>query len=394
MKQTWGCAILQNVPGATAPSQLAAALEQARYQTDHLFSILSTRALYSRPIAERHRLIFYLGHLEAFDWNQICRAGLNCRSFQPEFDKLFEFGIDPEVGSTPTDKPTDWPETGEVLRYNQAVRRKIDALVADAPEELLNIALEHRLMHAETLAYLMHRVPLIDKVPQEQQSYQMAAPPKREMIDIGAGPATLGRRGNDGFGWDNEFEAHDVHVPAFRISRHMITNGDYLDYVREGGQPPPFWIAQGDGFLLSCMFEERPLPPDWPVYATWEQATGYAQWRGAALPSEAQWHRFASRFPEFPLGNYDFRRWDPEPVGDSPTGNGWHWTSTPFGPFKGFRPSPTYPGYSAKFFDGVHYVMKGAAPRTAARLARRTFRNWFRPDYPYMHGGFHLVENE
>jgi len=161
-----------------------------------------------------------------------------------------------------------------------------------------------------------------------------------------------------------------------------------------------------------------PLPLDWPVYATWEQARAYAQWAGKALPTEAQFHRAAyggangaeraypwgEAPPDASHGNFDFRRWDPLPVtatplGDSAfgvsqlVGNGWEWTATVFRPFPGFRPFSFYPGYSAPFFDGAHYLMKGASPQTAARLLRRSFRNWFRPNYPYAYAGFRLVEN-
>ena len=61
-------------------------------------------------------------------------------------------------------------------------------------------------------------------------------------------------------------------------------------------------------------------------------------------------------------------------------GNGWEWTSTVFAPFPGFEPMPSYPEYSADFFDGQHYVMKGASPATARELIRPSFRNWFRPE--------------
>jgi formylglycine-generating enzyme required for sulfatase activity len=74
-------------------------------------------------------------------------------------------------------------------------------------------------------------------------------------------------------------------------------------------------------------------------------------------------------------------------------GNGWEWTDTRFAPFPGFRPHPSYPGYSSNFFDDEHYVMKGGSARTAARLLRRSFRNWFRRDYPYMYATFRCVEN-
>src|SRR5438270_10327722 len=149
---------------------LQARLDSARARTDELFRLLQPGAIYERPVPDRHRLIFYLGHLEAFDWNQICRGALGMASFHPEFDKLFEFGIDPEPGQTPSDQPLDWPIVAEVERYNATVRRKLDEVIADAPEQIVNVALEHRLMHAETFAYLLHNMP------HEQKSGHESAP--------------------------------------------------------------------------------------------------------------------------------------------------------------------------------------------------------------------------
>jgi formylglycine-generating enzyme required for sulfatase activity len=72
-------------------------------------------------------------------------------------------------------------------------------------------------------------------------------------------------------------------------------------------------------------------------------------------------------------------------------GNGWEWTSTVFGPFAGFERYPFYPGYSADFFDGKHYVMKGGSARTAACMLRRSFRNWFQSHYQFVYAGFRCV---
>ncbi len=74
-------------------------------------------------------------------------------------------------------------------------------------------------------------------------------------------------------------------------------------------------------------------------------------------------------------------------------GNGWEWTSTVFQPFEGFEPFPFYQGYSANFFDGKHYVMKGGSPRTAACMLRRSFRNWFQSHYQYAYSGFRCVSS-
>src|SRR4030081_1331854 len=105
---------------------LAEGLANARWRTDELFGLLVPDAFYDRPIPERHRNIFYLGHLEAFDWNLICRKTLEMPSFHPEFDKLFEFGIDPPVGRLPEDQPKDWPTVAEVKGYNARARQAID----------------------------------------------------------------------------------------------------------------------------------------------------------------------------------------------------------------------------------------------------------------------------
>ena len=102
------------------------------------------------------------------------------------------------------------------------------------------------------------------------------------------------------------------------------------------------------------------------------------------------------------LGNFDFARFDPLPVGASPAGasafgvhdlvgNGWEWTSDVFAPFDGFAPLPSYPEYAAEFFDGRHFVLKGASPMTARGLMRSGFRNWFRPRYPYVYATFRCV---
>jgi len=219
-----------------------------------------------------------------------------------------------------------------------------------------------------------------------------------------------------------------------------VTNRQFLEFMRAGGysekslwspsdwqwlqsegvRHPRFWIAKGNGEQWSwgTMFEERPLPLDWPVYVSHAEASAYARWQGKALPTEAQFHRAAYGHPggqaqerEYPWGgelpagdhgNFDFQRWDPTPVGSYPAGrsafgvedlvgNGWEWTATVFAAFPGFQPFRFYPGYSANFFDGKHYVMKGGSPRTAACMLRRSFRNWFQPHYPFVYATFRCV---
>src|ERR1700722_10040874 len=105
-------------------------MADARAQTDALFDLLPPNSFYERPVSERHRLIFYLGHLEAFDWNLLAPI-LGLTSHEPDFDKLFAFGIDPVDGGLPTDEPRDWPSIAHVESYAARVRARLDTALGD-----------------------------------------------------------------------------------------------------------------------------------------------------------------------------------------------------------------------------------------------------------------------
>jgi iron(II)-dependent oxidoreductase len=438
---------------STAPSspyqRLAARLEAARTHSQDLFHIVRPTALYDRPIPERHRIIFYIGHLEAFDWN-LLKGPLDLPSFDAGLDKLFSFGIDPVDGGLPTDQPKDWPSLEQVRAYTGRLRETLDRRLQDIQAadldlerlghgRLLEVAIEHRLMHAETLCYMLHQLPLDRKFAMTQPAAPDSPARVSRLAEIPAGTSTLGlpAGSQETFGWDNEFGQLRVDVPAFAIDTHSVTNRDFLRFLREGGYAdralwseagwewiasthhghPAFWIPRGNEWTYRTMFAEIPLPLDWPVYVSHEEASAYARWAGKELPSEAEWHRAAcgtragteraypwgSEEPSSRLGNFDFQRWDPAPAGSYAAGasdfgvtdlvgNGWEWTRTAFAPFPEFEPFPFYPGYSADFFDGKHFVMKGGSPRTAACMLRRSFRNWFQPRYPYVYAKFRCVK--
>jgi len=428
---------------------LLSRLFAARLRSDQLFSIVRADSIYDRPIPERHRIIFYIGHLEAFDWNLLHDRAFGLKTAYPELDRLFAFGIDPVGGGLPTDRPSDWPSVNAVREYVQRVRRNLDEKLLESGEAdahrlngfdldtLLNVAIEHRLMHLETLAYMLHQLPFERKIAQETLSFPETLPVAHSMIEIPAGYATLGLpRGSESFGWDNEFEVHSANVPAFEIDRYMVTNEQFRKFIEASGYEnrafwneddwnwksangishPVFWKRAEDGWLCRTMFSEVPLPLNWPAYVSHAEASAYARWVGKTLPTEEQWHRAAygtsegsecfytwgNESPNSSLGNFDFQRWDPAPVNaysrgrsvfgvEGMLGNGWEWTSTVFAPFSGFEPFPFYRGYSADFFDGKHFVMKGGSARTAACMLRPTFRNWFQGHYQYVYAGFRCV---
>jgi iron(II)-dependent oxidoreductase len=429
----------------------------ARRRSDALFGIVQADALFDRPIPERHRIIFYVGHLEAFDWNLLHGSLPGLKTFHPEFDRLFAFGIDPVNGGLPTDQPSDWPSLKNVRDYVMRIRHALDEKLElgnerwDAAgggrdgfsqETLLDVAIEHRLMHVETLAYMLHQLPLDRKIRQGVEVAPTIQAVTSRMVDIPSGTATLGLpRDGASFGWDNEYEAHEVNVPAFDVDQYKVTNGQYLEFVKAGGYEmralwrdeswhwktdrgishPVFWKSAGDEWLFRGMFEEFRLPLDWPVYVSHAEATAYARWAGKSLPTEEEWHRAAygtedgternypwgdnsggGDSPASGLGNFDFNYWNPTPVNAFPQGqsafgvwdmlgNGWEWTSSQFAPFPGFEPFPFYRGYSADFFDGKHFVMKGGSARTARCMLRPSFRNWFQSHYQYVYAGFRCV---
>ncbi len=422
-----------------------------RRRSAAIFASVRPEAYTERPIALRNPICFYEGHLPAFGVNTLIKRGLGRAGIDPNLEVLFERGIDPEDRAhVPGSSSNGWPPRPEILRYADEADRLVTAAIAgddiEAPDNpvlagglALYTVLEHEPMHQETLAYMWHRLDYGQKArPREAPPPIVGgAAPRRAAARVPAGRATLGaERGAIPFGWDNEFPLAVVDVPAFEIDVNDVSNGDYLEFVEAGGYRredlwspedwrwimeervthPLFWERGNGRWLWRGMWERLPLPEAWPVYVSHAEASAYARWKGRRLPTEAEFHRAAYGTPEgrerrYPWGeeepdasrgNFDFERSDPVPVGSRPggtsawgvedlVGNGWEWTSTVFSGFPGFQPMPSYPVYSTDFFDGKHYVMKGASPATAKELVRPSFRNWFRGNYPYVYATFRCV---
>lgn len=419
-----------------------------RARTRALFDLVADEAYYSRPIDLRHPIVFYEGHLPAFSFNTLVKRALGGASIDSRLEALFARGIDPSDDQGSRSNGQSWPERHEVQQFaaeaDQRVRDALRSADLDRPgdpllhrSEAVFTILEHEAMHQETLLYMWHRLPLDQKRrPPAYRARVEGSVPEQEWVDVPDGRATLGEDAAAlTFGWDNERPRRVEDVPAFSIQRHDVTNAAFLEFVNAGGYDQSAWWRPEDWAWLQTsgvrapafwerpdqrgdwhwrgMFELVPLPMSWPVYVSHAEASAYAAWRGLRLPTEAEYQRAAYGAPDaaertHPWGTaapspahgvFDFSSWDPEPAGTHPAGrsawgiddlvgNGWEWTSTAFAPFPGFRPLPSYPEYSADFFDAGHFVMKGASPVTAKELLRPTFRNWFRPRYPYVYATF------
>ncbi|MBK5257542.1 MAG: SUMF1/EgtB/PvdO family nonheme iron enzyme [Vicinamibacteria bacterium] len=418
--------------------------------------MIEDEAYYARPISLRLPIVFYEGHLPIFSFNTLVKRGLGRPGIDEQFEALFARGIDPHESlsssvSGGTERQPKWPTRTEVRALaSEADRQILDALEHGDIEQPGNPLLEraeaafcipeHEAMHQETLLYMWHQLPYdVKRRPPAYRPNTGGVPPPHAWVNVGAGDATLGvDPAREEFSWDNERPACTVPVKAFRMERHNVTNERFMDFVEDGGyrdqrwwRPedwawvnaekithPPFWASEGGRWWWRGLFELIALPPSWPVYVSQAEASAFARWRSLRLPTESEYQRAAFGSPDgderrYPWGDdqptsrhgvFDFSNWDPEPAGSHPEGasawgiedlmgNGWEWTSSVFAPFPGFVPLPSYPEYSADFFDGEHFVMKGASPATARELLRPSFRNWFRARYPYVYATFRCVDD-
>jgi ergothioneine biosynthesis protein EgtB len=422
-----------------------AALQDTWRRTDAIFDLVVPEAVHDQPIALRQPVIFYVGHLPAFAWNQLGRILRGLPPLHAGHDALFARGIDPvDVDAYRAARPEDWPAPDEALAYRDQARARLRDLAGGLDltraedRRAVHTVVEHERMHHETLLYMLQQLPPERKVrpPGWSDARLRSLPAGR--VRVPGGRVRLGADEHAvPFGWDNEFPAHEVEVADFTIDALPVRNAELRGFVDAGGYSrrelwgdeawawrtrrgltrPIAWLADGRHrtFFGDCSWEDA---RDWPASVSLAEAQAYARWRGARLPTEAELHRAAYGAPdgqrthpwgeERPAeahGNFGLRRFDPAPVGAFPAGasawgvhetvgNGWEWTSTPFAPFPGFAPMPNYRGYSQDFFDGRHFVLLGASWATDEVFLRPSFRNWFQPHYPFVFSKFRLVSGE
>ena len=439
-------------------------------RSDALFDLLRcSDDFYQRPIKLRLPLLFYLGHLPCFAWTQFRHLDGVDHVIDTLFDKLFERGIDPDVqtGIVHHDHSSRHSNDMEaedeywrsfsvqsVLDYKQKVRSAILAVLTNghlnfvdvATLNILNVALEHEMMHQETLMYLYAQIPIeslrvdsamTSKVHRRQST---SALPENRWICLSGGQTSLGKPYNDNaesysFGWDNEFSSEPTYVSSFELQSHPVRIGDFLQFVLDGAYTTRDWwdkeifdwIQESnitgpaswtfDGSYRVNFILERDIPIesvlDHPVIVSQVEAKAYCRWLSKAteqiidLPTEVEWiyamWDWSTCIPNALANddecNIDFRHLHTVPIVASVEkrlqwqGSALEWTSSVFRPFSGYRGSlPSYPGYSSDFFDDAHYVLLGGSFATNVQLIRRTFRDWFQNIYRYVFASFRCVK--
>lgn len=409
-------------------------------------SIIKEETFYLNPDSLRNKLIFYLGHSAVFYINKLIQVGLIKHRINPQYETLFEVGVDPE---TPAElesaiQGVNWPDVKKVWEYRDQARAEITAIIHHTPLNLpihqqhpiwaLLMGIEHSRIHLETSSMLLRQLPI--ETLKRPQGWNYAPTnqeiPHNQMREIPGGIVKLGKRQDDlTFAWDSEYGDLEVEVPPFLASQYLITNGEFLEFVQADGynnanywhpeswkwkqlyniQHPKFWIYQennhDNNYRYRATFDEIDLPLDWPVEVNYYEAMAFCHWKGknTRLMTEAEWHQALTISEDSHLANnynLNLQFISPTPVGmfsenhqsglSDLRGNVWEWLGETFKPLPGFQTHHLYADQSAPFFDDKHFMMLGGSWATNGTMALPCYRNWFRP-YFYQHVGFRVAES-
>ncbi|MDQ6781203.1 MAG: SUMF1/EgtB/PvdO family nonheme iron enzyme [Candidatus Eremiobacteraeota bacterium] len=408
----------------------AAALRALRGQTLQLFDLATSAEVLTRePMPGFRPLLWHLAHIGVFQNYWILQRSAG----QPSLNPLYDIHFDPI--KTPREEATQLPSRAQVEAYLAETLQRVEGFLTDAelrpetgapgngtlrPAYAADLVLEHERQHQETVAFLFQGLPYEAKKsgPAPARGARRCAPAEvlipGDSVRIGADAAS--------FAYDNELPQHTVDVAAFLIDRDLTTNGEYAEFVEQGGyRERRFWSDAGRAWLAEAgithplywsgpgwkergFFAETDLRADAPVSGiSWFEADAYARFRGKRLPSEFEWEAAAGwdaptrRMRRFAWGdapftperaNAEHATWGTTPVGSHPAGdsplglhdlggNVWEWTSSAFAGYRGFRAHP-YPEYSQVWFDGDHRVSRGGSWFSAPDLLRTSFRNFYR----------------
>jgi 5-histidylcysteine sulfoxide synthase len=412
-------------------------------------SLVNSETFYTNPDPLRNLLIFYLGHSAVFYINKLVRVDLLQQRLNPHFEALFEIGVDPE-------KPDEiagifdnlrQAEVTAVWQYRQQVYQCVTDLIERISLQLpitqthplwaLLMAIEHQYIHIETSSMLIRQLP-VNKL-QRPTGWEYAPAngytKPNAMLAIQGGLVKLGKpQDSHTYGWDIEYGDRSVQVESFWASKYLITNAEFLDFVKDGGYTnpqywhqqawawrvehnihhPKFWIPQDNGnYKYRAMFDEIAMPFDFPVEVNHYEAVAYCRWKGKhiRLLSEAEWHLASyGAADRIEHHNLNLRFASPSSVGycdrnihdlsdtmdtglSDLRGNVWEWLSDHLTPFTGYQPHYLYENYSAPYFDTKHQMMAGGSWITSGTEAGKYYRNWFRPNF-YQHAGFRIAASK
>ena len=321
------------------------------------------------------------------------------------------------------------PGIDDVARYRAAVDQSMDSFMRRDHEpfvrDLVTLGLHHEQQHQELLLmdikHVLSRNPLRPTYLPRPDGTGTGTPPKAGWIEHDGGITEIGHDGR-GFGFDNEFPRHRVHLSPYSLADRPVTCGEWMSFMEDDGYArPEFWLSDGWAVVMNQGWQAplywfpdpegtgrwhqftlsgpRPVDPDEPVcHLSYYEADAYAHWTGMRLPTEAEWesvathHRQGDNF----LGNFPGEG-PPHPRPALSTnalfGDVWEWTSSAYTPYPGFRAAPGAVGeYNGKFMVS-QYVLRGGSCATPPGHTRTTYRNFFPPGARWAFSGLRLAQD-
>lgn len=292
------------------------------------------------------------------------------------------------------------PTCDEVAAYRAHVDRAVAALIAEAPADklaeivaTLEIGLHHEQQHQELmLTDILHAFAQNPLLPAYDESWRWPTLSQRPgTVALDGGVTQMGHAG-EGFHFDNEEPRHDVLLRPVGLSRALVTNGEWLEFMQDGGyakaelwlsdgfvaaqsegwEAPGYW-RQRDGVWSSMTLAGlKPVDPALPVtHVSYYEADAFARWAGRDLPTEAEWEAASGSL-------------------DAAFGHVWQWTRSAYSAYPGYRPLPGALGeYNGKFMVS-QFVLRGASVATPEGHSRPTYRNFFYPHQRWQFTGLRL----
>ena len=320
------------------------------------------------------------------------------------------------------------PSVKEIYDYrsyvNKAMAGLLDEISSSWTEELqyiFDVGLQHEQQHQELLLYdikyiLGHNPLLPSYLEGELSSETENKVEALQWIDIPANNYEIGWS-QSGFCFDNELGVHKVYIPDTQVATHLVTNAEYLNFIKDGGyERPELWLSEGwdwvgqldykvpmywhllDGSYHSyTSYGLQPLQLNHPVmHVSFFEADAFARWAGKELPSEAAWE-VACRFSESEVpsrANFvDGIKHTVSGLGHF-YGNLWEWTSSPYRPYPGYQPPDGALGeYNGKFMIN-QMVLRGGSFGTSRDHIRFSYRNFFHPHLRWMFSGIRLASQQ
>ena len=297
------------------------------------------------------------------------------------------------------------PSLDEVLAYRREVDRRMVAWLGEGRADartryLFTLGLHHEQQHQEL--FLMDMLNLMSRSPLDPAAWPAeprdgaAEPGRGGRTSIEGGLVEIGH-GGAGFAFDNEGPAHKVWLESYALANDLVTNGDWLGFIEDGGYArPEFWLSDGwatvkaegweaplywrrepDGWSVMTLAGRRAVDPAAPVrHVSLYEADAFARWAGARLPTEAEWEHAVRMRPDALSNAF---------------GEVWQWTASAYAPYPRFRPTDgTASEYNGKFMVN-QAVLRGSSFATPDGHARSTYRNFFYPHQRWPFTGLRLA---